>query len=460
MALSVDLPMDLIAPAARQPTDAAAKGTLAGEFDEHLEAQAPASDEAAAKPAADASDPGTKDQPAPDVAETAAQAPTPPQQQPAPALTLQLIPEPTAEAAPCEATDQQAATPEQAQTQPVQAAPPQRAQMKPQTATAETPPTQQGQTATSDAAPAVKAEAAEQTSDAKTEQPKKAEASQTQTVTVQTPALAVVQAAAVVEVQAPKAETTAQTDANAALDAIGAASADASKTAAPAQRAHGAEAAAPAPTLEGAPQEALEAAPKAAPRVTGEAAPAQQASQQGAQQAQPGVQLAAPPQAAPPPAAPPPMQLAEQQAHAVSHAPPAATQVAHEIVRKFTGGATQFDLRLDPPELGRVDVRIDVGRDQRVSATISADNPAALTDLARAARDIQQALQSAGLELREDGLQFDLSGRNEGRAFSEARNGDAPSGARGNAVSTDDPLPAARPLTLDRWRGSRVDLVA
>src|SRR5262249_3634206 len=62
---------------------------------------------------------------------------------------------------------------------------------------------------------------------------------------------------------------------------------------------------------------------------------------------------------------------------------PVATQVGGEIIRRFNGQDTSFQLRLDPPDLGRVDVRLDVSRDHRVTAIISADNPQALSDLAR-----------------------------------------------------------------------------
>src|SRR5699024_7117155 len=94
--------------------------------------------------------------------------------------------------------------------------------------------------------------------------------------------------------------------------------------------------------------------------------------------------------------------------HAVLRAAPVAHQVAREIVRRFEGGSTRFELRLDPPELGRVDVRLDVSRDHRVTAVIAADSPQALTELARHARDLEQMLQGAGLQLSDNGLSFDL----------------------------------------------------
>lgn len=171
-------------------------------------------------------------------------------------------------------------------------------------------------------------------------------------------------------------------------------------------------------------------------------------------------------QAAPQQSAPPPAQV--EQRHAIAEAtPPDAArtapvshQVTREIVRKFNGGTTQFELRLDPAELGRVDVRLEVGRDNKVTAVVAAETPQALSELARGARDIAQALQSAGLELSENGLSFDLSQRqSQYEAAADARS----SGARGASTEEEAapaPIVAARPFGLESWRGVRVDLVA
>ena len=41
-------------------------------------------------------------------------------------------------------------------------------------------------------------------------------------------------------------------------------------------------------------------------------------------------------------------------------AAPTAAQVGREIIRRFNGGTTNFELRLDPAELGRVEIRMEV----------------------------------------------------------------------------------------------------
>jgi len=143
----------------------------------------------------------------------------------------------------------------------------------------------------------------------------------------------------------------------------------------------------------------------------------------------------------------------------VARAAPAAAQVSREIIRRFDGGSTRFELRLDPPELGRVEVRLEVTRDHRVTALISADNPQALAELARHARDLEQSLQSAGLELGDDGLSFDL--RQGDDDTSEAAGDSARTGgANGEPNGEDNQIAPQQTARLERWRGMRIDVMA
>lgn len=138
---------------------------------------------------------------------------------------------------------------------------------------------------------------------------------------------------------------------------------------------------------------------------------------------------------------------------------PVATQVAQEIVRRFDGDTTRFEVRLDPPELGRVEVRLEVTRDNKVSATVVADSPQTLVELARHARDLQNSLQAAGLDLADNGLSFDL--RDSGR---EAHNARSESHERGSASANDCNSDATTPrrhaVGLDPWRGRTLDMTA
>jgi flagellar hook-length control protein FliK len=83
--------------------------------------------------------------------------------------------------------------------------------------------------------------------------------------------------------------------------------------------------------------------------------------------------------------------------------------LAATMMRRLESGAKQFTMRLDPPELGQVEVKLTVAADKKVRAVVSADRPEALADLVRSARDLARALQEAGLDLEENGLSFSLN---------------------------------------------------
>jgi hypothetical protein len=65
-------------------------------------------------------------------------------------------------------------------------------------------------------------------------------------------------------------------------------------------------------------------------------------------------------------------------------------------------------VQLEPPALGRVEVRLEFGRDNRVTALIAADRHDTLDLLQRDSRGLERTLQDAGVRLGEGGLSFSL----------------------------------------------------
>jgi flagellar hook-length control protein FliK len=133
-----------------------------------------------------------------------------------------------------------------------------------------------------------------------------------------------------------------------------------------------------------------------------------------------------------------------------------AMAVAAMIARRFDGGSTSFELRLDPPELGRVDVKLTVDRDKKVHASIAAEHPQTLADLVRAAREIERALNESGLDLSENGLAFDLAGRDDradGRADRHRESGTGSSGPPTEETEQRLAQPSWR-----RWGAANIDL--
>ena len=97
-------------------------------------------------------------------------------------------------------------------------------------------------------------------------------------------------------------------------------------------------------------------------------------------------------------------------AHAAARFQPQTVHtLAARIAARAADGGRVFDIRLDPAELGRVDVRLEMGADNSVRALLSAERADTLAELQRSARDLEKALAEAGLDLAEDGLSFSLS---------------------------------------------------
>lgn len=85
--------------------------------------------------------------------------------------------------------------------------------------------------------------------------------------------------------------------------------------------------------------------------------------------------------------------------------------LAVEIVSRAQDGSRRFDIRLDPPELGRIDVRLDVDSGGNVTSRLTVERADTLDLLRRDAPQLERALQHAGLNT-EGGLQFSLRDQN------------------------------------------------
>jgi chemotaxis protein MotD len=91
--------------------------------------------------------------------------------------------------------------------------------------------------------------------------------------------------------------------------------------------------------------------------------------------------------------------------------PPTAvplTGLAIEIAARAQTGRNRFEIRLDPPELGRIHVHLDVDNSGHVTSHLVVDRVETLDALRRDAADLERALQQAGLKTSDSGLQFSL----------------------------------------------------
>ena len=83
-------------------------------------------------------------------------------------------------------------------------------------------------------------------------------------------------------------------------------------------------------------------------------------------------------------------------------------QIAFEIVRQVEAGASRFHIRLDPPELGRVEVKLDVDASGNVNARMTVERAETLDLMQRDQRALEKALAQAGLDSSKTNLEFSL----------------------------------------------------
>jgi flagellar hook-length control protein FliK len=114
---------------------------------------------------------------------------------------------------------------------------------------------------------------------------------------------------------------------------------------------------------------------------------------------------------------------------------PIADQVAVHIRQAVAGGDSVVRIRLQPIELGRIDVRLEIAEGGRLSAVVTAERPDTLELLMREARGLEKALEEAGLDVDSDSLAFDL--RDQGES-----DGEDSEAAEGGATASDDVVEA------------------
>ena len=116
-------------------------------------------------------------------------------------------------------------------------------------------------------------------------------------------------------------------------------------------------------------------------------------------------------------------------------------------------GAKQFEIRLDPPELGRVEVRLSIDASGKTQAHMTADQPQTLDLLRKDAPGLTQALREAGLDVSQSGLNFSLRGQDRQAGD---RNEGAGQGRRTNLTAT-RAIKAAQGTAAISFNGAAAD---
>ncbi|MFJ6024657.1 flagellar hook-length control protein FliK [Brevundimonas sp. NPDC092305] len=125
----------------------------------------------------------------------------------------------------------------------------------------------------------------------------------------------------------------------------------------------------------------------------------------------------------------------------------ATAQIAAQISRRLEGRSTRFEMSLLPEELGRVDVKLEIGADGRLAARLAFDNPLAATDLRGRADELRRELEAQGFQMADDAFEF--TERDSGsHAFDRGQ--DSRSG-HGRAFSSAARLNAEADVVQPRW---------
>ncbi|MFD1696287.1 flagellar hook-length control protein FliK [Roseibium aestuarii] len=134
-----------------------------------------------------------------------------------------------------------------------------------------------------------------------------------------------------------------------------------------------------------------------------------------------------------------------------------ATQVAGAMANSLAKGETKFQMRFDPPELGRVDVSLKVAKDGTVHAHLTVERPETLDMFLRDQRGLERAFQEAGLKADMENLQFSLQDQG-GQAFAGNEGGQdqsAPSWSQASgAGGAEEPAAVAEVAARYGARGS------
>ncbi|MCJ2054551.1 flagellar hook-length control protein FliK [Methylobacterium sp. J-070] len=125
-------------------------------------------------------------------------------------------------------------------------------------------------------------------------------------------------------------------------------------------------------------------------------------------------------------------------------------QVPMAIGLRSLGGSNAFQIRLDPVELGRIDVKLEIDKARGTVMThLVVDRPETLAMLQRDAGQLQQALSQTGLDPSGGGLNLSLRSDGSAQGGGGGQQDNAP---RGGATSwTRDQAEPPQDITPTRW---------
>lgn len=119
--------------------------------------------------------------------------------------------------------------------------------------------------------------------------------------------------------------------------------------------------------------------------------------------------------------------------------PHPATQMVAATIQKSaeTGENRSITLQLDPPDLGKVQVRMEFGKDKTLKTTVISEKPETMMMLQRDAHLLERSLQDTGLSM-DGGMNFELAGQDHPFNDGNGRGGGHDKGGKGAGDGSDD----------------------
>ena len=165
----------------------------------------------------------------------------------------------------------------------------------------------------------------------------------------------------------------------------------------------------------------------------------------------------------------PPTQLAAQPAVAANapaqpqpvmqfRADKVAREMGLEIARRVSTGGEELVIRLDPGELGRINIRMAVNEHGQLRAIVAADAPAVLEALRSDISELNRALEQAGVRTDSQSFRFDRGSSGDSGGQWQQRYQQQASGRHSGTGEpvTDEDSPAYRPMSTN----GRVNMMA
>jgi flagellar hook-length control protein FliK len=91
-----------------------------------------------------------------------------------------------------------------------------------------------------------------------------------------------------------------------------------------------------------------------------------------------------------------------------------AKDIAVQIAKHVADGVNKFEIRISPPELGRIEVKLEITDGGKVSAHLVAEKSETLDLLQKDRSTLEKALAEAGLDVDQDALNFSMKEESDG----------------------------------------------